>query len=350
MYINIYMSQEIVKIFDFENKNYETLNYELYTLNKKWNEKTDLLENDIFGVDPESYDIDLTKSIYNPVKFCEKLDNCFNANIKLFENSIGEYKEINKDLLQKQLLELIPLYQDKYKENKNNYTNYITYNIANFAILNNLYRSENKNKYMCFGTGNEIEQIIPSYIISDITSNNAFYDIFIFENCDDDTFGCPDSKIIYEHLEKKLDKGKIKNIQFYHIKTHIEILSFWYILQKIYIDLTQIIMCDTIGSGHKLKQYLEEYNNNLNIIEKHTNNNFTRNFLIPLKIISYVSTKNKYIYFKENKFIGFQTDSFLLNSLTYDQVKNNLATEDVIKQKYLKYKKKYLALKATVLK
>jgi len=345
------MSQEIVQIFNFENKNYEALKFESFTLNKDWNEKTNMGNIERFGINDEDYTIDLTKSIYNPANFCE-LDNCFEANIYLFKKSNGEYQEINKRLLRGQLLGLIPLYQeeDKYKKNATNYTNYITYNIANFAILNYVYRKENKNKYMCFGPGGNMNQLIPSYIINDISNNNEFYDIFIFEDCDDVKFGCPDSKIIYDYLKNLLDLKKLKNIQFYHIKTKIEILSFWYILQNIYIDSTQIIMCDTIGTGQPLEKYLDEYNNNLRIIDIHTNNNFRMNFLIPKKIISYVSTGTKFLYFRDNLFNGFrQSKEFLLSDLSYDEVKGNNINQEKYLQKYLKYKKKYLALKATVL-
>ena len=138
------------------------------------------------------------------------------------------YEEINKENLKVQLLNLIPLYEEKYITKKNdatNYTTYINYNLANFAILNHLYKNTNINKYICFGTGNTLKQIIPSYIINDINDNNQYYDIFIFESCDD-FFGCPDSKIIHEYIEPKL-ADKIKNIQIYHIKTYIEKFLQW---------------------------------------------------------------------------------------------------------------------------
>jgi hypothetical protein len=74
-----------------------------------------------------------------------------------------------------------------------------------------------------------------------------------------------------------------------------------------------------------------------------------------------VSTGQKYVYFSidESKFNGFRTQSiefdFLLDILSYDEIKKNKINnkdtyeqKDDKKQKYLKYKLKYLALKATI--
>jgi len=351
-------------IFNYQNDDYNELKYNLFSINKEWENKTSITTNmEKFGIDEDSYAIDVKKGIFSPEDFCKNIDECIGAIITLYNTDDGS-ENINKELLIKQLAGLVDYYTKLYdlttQNGGNNYTNYLVYNIANYAILNHTYRPDIRNKYMCFGPGNKIEQIVPKYIIDDIKDNGEKYEIFIFENCGD-KFGCPSGKFIYDHLVEKMTPEQISNLKIYHIKNFIEVLSFWHILQNIYIEGTQIILCDTIWTCHVLKSEIDGYNNKLSIINTLTDNKFKNNFLIPKKIISYQCTGNKIIFFSQeaDKFVGHGTkNDFLLKDLSYDVIKNNAIPKDLDLNssgksyyiKYIKYKNKYIKLKTTLAK
>jgi hypothetical protein len=355
---------DIISIFNYENNNYRELRYDSYSINESWLKKMNIYEHpEIFGtVNEETWTIDVETGKFSPDNFCKDIDDCFGNIIKLF-NAGTVYQEIEKKLLIEQLTGLANFYKNLYTKSgqfeSSNYIEWLSPTIANFALLNHIYKADIKNKYMCFGTGKVLHQVIPNYIISDVRDNDEKYEIFIFERCDDD-FGCPSGKMIYDYLIDKIHVSKISNIKIYHIKNLIEILSIWYILQTIYVSPTQIILCDTIGTNHKLFLEIDSYNNKLSIINN-TTNTFTTDFLIPNKIIPFQCTGKKIIFFSKelNKFVGHYTEQlFILDCLSYDVIKSNSIPTNynfdnsasgrtsIYESKYIKYKNKYLKLKS----
>lgn len=373
-------SLSIQPIFNYLKENYEDkFTLEHFELNEGWVKQTKFYDYpERYGLDEETYLNNIKKSIFSPERFCENLDICFDSNLKLFAKTIG-YQEIDKDLLLKQIKDLpaylIPLAEyiliksntsfsptlnvDAFRGDRDSKViSFIIDAIPTYALLNYLYNDEIKNKYFCLGTGKSLNQIIPYYIIDDINKNNEKYEIFIFENCEGG-FGCPDAKYIYDYLLKNIAVDKISNIKFYHILTHVEILSIWHILKNIYISSSQIIICDTIGTGHDLINEINKYNEKLKIINKITNNSFSCNFLNTNKIITYLCTGKKIIFYLPsiNKFVGHITKQlFILDILSSEIIKNNNIEKDLnldgdsYYNKYLKYKNKYIKLKTTLTK
>jgi hypothetical protein len=388
------MTATSTAIFDYKDDTYKELVYHTYTINESWKNKIKIFgQPEKYGYDDETYLIDVYNGIYSPNKCELNVDVLHDTDVKLFKRDDSSMVEINKEFVNLQLQKLKVYYSKLYNHingktsedsvDATAYTNYINQNIANFAILKYLYNSEIKNKYMCFGTAGNFAQIIPNYIIKDIIEKGEQYEIFMFETCDDDSavavaddtdadddsyvpssFKCAPVKKIYNYIKEKLgDVNSIQNIKIYHIYNQIEILSFWYILQSIYKVGTQIILCDTISSGHEVKKEVDKYNNLLRIINNETTeNNFTTNFLELKKIISYVCTGQKIIFYSNTreKFVGHHTNEmFLLDILSFDIIKNNNieerfnikeGTTSHYESKYLKYKNKYLKLKSTLTK
>lgn len=365
---------EEVTIFSYRNEDHEELKFDVYSITPEWNEKINIVDNlERFGISEDDYTVDIQKSIYSPENFCKNLFICFETSeISLYKNNNEREintisQEINKDTLLKQLQGMAQLYFNLLEKeifSENIYINCFNYSVANFALLNVINNSEIFNKYYAFGTGNKEEQIVPHYILQDIIDNDEKYEIFLFDDCEDEAFGCPLNVAIYKYLNSKLEKSKIANIKIYHIKNNIEILSIWYFLQNNFLPKSQYILCDTIGSGHNLKKTIDEYNVKLHTLDIATLNNFSEKILKTNTIVSYFCTGQKIIFFspEHNKFVGHRTiDYFLLSELSYDIIKNNRIEKNYnlhevgedtsyYEKKYIKYKSKYIKLKSILAK
>lgn len=277
------------------------------------------------------------------------------------------------------------LAQKKYNEDNkldiytlNKYMLQSTETIFAYYLLKCVIKIEFPKKYIIAGPGNFINQIIPLFIINDINTNNAKWQIIIFGNNDitNEPHGSYGNigDYVKEYIKTKISKDKIKNLdilaidQGYSYNRGMEVSYLF--LPFIESQFEKLILNDTLGrSPFNKKDSIIDYN----IIK----------YIIPDIIETYINT-NKIIYY--NNSYGSRVDYYnkelqewnfyeikydknnncnqnyllaeydkkcALDDVPLDVVLNNefsiLDAEKSKKggyyEKYLKYKMKYVSLK-----
>jgi hypothetical protein len=234
--------------------------------------------------------------------------------------------------------------------------------------LNNIWDTNFDNKVFCLGTGDFYKQAFPNFVINKITSGDKI-EIILFDDCNDDGFGCPDSFDEWlKFLTKEpilLTKENLANLKITVIKQKISVYALIYSLIDNITSISKCFIIDTISTGHTLKSSID-YINKINTFLKEHHKIFYNEYILENKLIYYLSTGKKIILFnkdkqefegyplefetnckrkEENKYCEldfFDNDDIYNNN--YQKIINKISGRDS-KQKYLKYKSKYLMLK-----
>jgi hypothetical protein len=242
-----------------------------------------------------------------------------------FNGYITQIKLIYKNYFKQKLISTEADVKEAVRIDKiNNKTSVPIYNntknllrLIQLCPIINYLRPEVRNKLIVIGTGNFIGQIFPKPIIDDI-NNNSCWDVIIIEDCGDDGFGCPNQEIITNEINQKItDQTKRGNVHFYHFKmqSSIEAILAYLLLMKHgrndFYD--RFIIYDTIGSGHHLPQYINEYNEILSNL-KFLDQDFSQ-IIEEKKIIPIVETGNKLVYYSylHKNFVGCRTEKPINN-------------------------------------
>lgn len=349
--------------------------------------KPNFKEKDFIDFDEETYEMTLKPIIQNITKFptstivdetsktkTEEKTKTEDRKIKLFEDSLDNINDnqIFNSKLNEFTNKALELNNKLYTSSNSpiNYVSDVIYFLNTYNLLNNIWDTSFNNKVFCLGTGDFYKQAFPNFVINKIKSGHKF-EIILFDDCED-TYGCPDS--FNEWLEfltmepVLLTKQNLANLKITIIKQKISIYGLIYSLIDKITSISKCFIIDTIATGHLLTSSVDKINK-INTFLKEHHKIFYDEYILKNKLIYYFSTGKKIILFNKDKqeFEGYPLEYELfktnckrkednryceLDFFDDDDIYNNnyqkiikkLSTGDS-KQKYLKYKSKYLMLK-----
>jgi len=332
--------------------------------------KPNFKESQFIDLDEENYIMTLKPIIQNITKFPIVDDR----KIKLFEDSldnINDNQNFNLKLndFTNKALELYNILFG-VSNSSINYVSSVIYFLNTYNLLNNIWDTNFNIKVFCLGTGDFYKQAFPNFVINKIKSGHKI-EIILFDDCNDDGFGCPDSFNEWlKFLTKEpilLTKENLANLKITVIKQKISVYTLIYSLIDKITSISKCFIIFTISAGHTLISLID-YINKINTFLKKSDKIFYDEYILGNKLIYYLSTGSKIILFNKEKqeFEGYQIgyefktnckrkevnmvceldffdDDDIYNN-NYQKIINKISGRDS-KQKYLKYKSKYLMLK-----